>query len=139
MRGAGAEDVVTGLRDGLETQLGRAWGGVELSGGEWQKLALARGLMRESPLLAILDEPTAALDAQTESALFERFAAAARSGGTRGAVTLVVSHRFSTARMADLIVVLDRGRVREAGSHDDLMRRNGLYAELFTLQASAYR
>jgi ATP-binding cassette, subfamily B, bacterial len=135
----GAEDVVTALPQGLETQLGKNWGGVELSVGQWQKLALARASMRPAPLLLILDEPTAAIDAPTEYALFERFRAAARRGEMEGAITLVVSHRFSTVRMADLIVVLDGGRIRETGSHDELMRHNGLYAELYRLQAKAYR
>ena len=88
----------------------------------------------------VFDEPTSALDPQTEHALFERIAAAAREGGNAaGTVPLLVSHRFSTVRMADRIVVLGDGRVREAGSHQELMRRNGLYAELYSLQARAYR
>ncbi|MEU3645798.1 ABC transporter ATP-binding protein [Lentzea sp. NPDC034063] len=137
---AGATSVVDGLPRGLDTQLGRAWdGGAELSGGQWQKLALARGLLRTDPLLAVFDEPTAALDPQTEHALFERFADAARAGKSRGTVTLLVSHRFSTVRMADLIVVLDGGRIREMGSHEHLMAHPDLYAELYDLQSSAYR
>ncbi|MCX2947089.1 ABC transporter ATP-binding protein [Lentzea sp. NEAU-D7] len=137
---AGARSVVDGLPRGLDTQLGRSWeGGAELSGGQWQKLALARGLLRTDPLLAVFDEPTAALDPQTEHALFERFAQAAREGKQRGTVTLLVSHRFSTVRMADLIVVLDGGRVREVGSHEHLMAHPDLYAELYDLQSSAYR
>ncbi|HUZ03706.1 MAG TPA: ABC transporter ATP-binding protein [Thermomicrobiaceae bacterium] len=137
---AGAEDIPTALPAGLETQLGKAWdGGVDLSGGQWQKLALARAMMRSDPLLVVFDEPTAALDAPTEHALFERFAAAARGGESAGTVTLLVSHRFSTVRMADLIVVLDRGRIVEQGSHQELMQRDGLYAELYRLQSRAYR
>ncbi len=137
---AGATAVLTALPAGLETQLGTAWdGGVELSGGQWQRLALGRGLMRTDPLLIVFDEPTAALDAQTEHSLFERFAAAARGGQSRGAVTLLVSHRFSTVRMADLIVVLHNGAVLEQGSHDELMACDGLYAELYGLQSRAYR
>jgi ATP-binding cassette, subfamily B, bacterial len=137
---AGATGVVDGLPQGLETQLGSQWdGGVDLSGGQWQKLALGRGLLREDPLLVVFDEPTAALDAHTEHALFERFAAAARAGSRHGTVTLLVSHRFSTVRMADLIVVLDGGRVREAGSHAELMAAGGLYAELYRLQSQAYQ
>jgi ATP-binding cassette subfamily B protein len=89
-------------------------------------------------LVAVLDEPTAALDAETEHALFERFAAQARAASADGRVTVLVSHRFSTVRMADLIVVVDGGKVLEVGSHDELMARHGLYAELFTLQSSAY-
>jgi ATP-binding cassette, subfamily B, bacterial len=142
---AGAEDVVDRLPAGLDTQLGPTWpGGVEVSFGQWQKLALARGFMRERPLLLVLDEPTAALDAETEHALFERFAAAARGEGSNGGaaegrITLLVSHRFSTVRMADLIVVLDGARVAQFGTHEDLMARGGPYAELYGIQAAAYR
>lgn len=136
---AGATDVEARLEHGLATQLGREWeGGVELSSGQWQKLALARAFMRESPLLLVLDEPTSALDAATEHALFERFAEAARRS-TNGGITILVSHRFSTVRMADHIVVIDAGRIVEHGSHDALVRRGGLYAELYELQARAYR
>ncbi len=135
---AGAEDVVTRLREGLDTQLGPTWPeGVEVSFGQWQKLALARGFMREEPLLLALDEPTAALDAETEHALFERYAAAANAND--GRITILVSHRFSTVRMADLIVVLDGARVVEVGSHAELMARGGQYAELYGIQAAAYR
>ena len=144
---AGAEDVVARLPAGLETQLGPTWpGGVEVSFGQWQKLALARGFMRDRPLLLVLDEPTAALDAETEHALFERFAAAARGDvGERpeearaGRITILVSHRFSTVRMADRIVVLDGSRVAQVGTHEDLMARGGPYAELYRIQAAAYR
>jgi ATP-binding cassette subfamily B protein len=135
----GADDVVARLPSGLDTQLGARWpGGVEVSFGQWQKLALGRGFMREQPLVLVLDEPTAALDAETEHALFERYAAAVRDGG-EGRLTLLVSHRFSTVRMADLIVVLDGARVVEYGSHDALVARGGQYAELYALQAAAYR
>jgi ATP-binding cassette subfamily B protein len=128
------------LANGLDTQLGRSWdGGTDLSGGEWQKLALARALMRRDTFLTVFDEPTAALDPQTEHALFERIAAATRRGAARGRVTLLISHRFSTVRMADLIVVLSQGQVLEQGSHRKLMARRGLYAELYGLQAKAYR
>ncbi len=127
------------LPDGLETQLGRSWdGGVDLSGGEWQKLALARAMMRRNPFLVVFDEPTSALDPQTEHALFERIAADSRSGAADGRVTVLVSHRFSTVRMADLIVVLEQGRLLERGSHAQLMARGGLYSELYDLQAGAY-
>ena len=137
---AGADDVVRRLETGLATQLGPHWpGGVDLSFGQWQKLALARGFMREHPLLLVLDEPTAALDAETEHALFERFAAAARTEATDGRITVLVSHRFSTVRMADLIVVLDGSRVVEVGSHAELMARQGKYAELYDVQAASYR
>ncbi|HYT25054.1 MAG TPA: ABC transporter ATP-binding protein, partial [Actinomycetota bacterium] len=152
---AGADDVVARLAAGLETQLGPTWpDGVDVSFGQWQKLALARGFMRDRPLLLVLDEPTAALDAETEHALFERYAAAARGDGQAGGdsagggsagrapdgrVTILISHRFSTVRMADLIVVLDGARVLEVGSHQELMARGGQYAELYGIQAAAYR
>jgi ATP-binding cassette subfamily B protein len=137
---AGAEDVVARLPSGLDTQLGPTWpDGAELSFGQWQKLALARGFMREQPLLLILDEPTAALDAETEHALFEQYARAAKENAASGRITLLVSHRFSTVRMADLIVVLDGSRLVEVGTHEDLIAKNGQYAELYTIQANAYR
>ena len=134
---AGADDVLRRLAAGLETQLGPTWPeGVDVSFGQWQKLALARGFMRDRPLLLVLDEPTAALDAETEHALFERYAAAARGDGR---ITILVSHRFSTVRMADRIVVLDGARVTETGTHEELMARRGQYAELYGIQAAAYR
>ena len=137
---AGASEMVDELSSGLDTQLGPTWpGGVEVSFGQWQKLALARGFMRDEPLLVVLDEPTAALDAETEHALFERYAGAARVGRESGRVTILVSHRFSTVRMADLIVVLDGAHVVEVGRHEDLMARHGQYAELYSIQAAAYR
>ena len=139
---AGAADVVTHLNAGLETQLGPTWpGGVELSFGQWQKLALARGFMRDEPLLLILDEPTSALDAETEHVLFERYAAAAHGHreNNSGRITILVSHRFSTVRMADLILVLDGSHLVEVGTHDELMARKGQYAELYSIQAAAYR
>jgi len=137
---AGADDVVVRLAAGLETQLGRTWpDGVDVSFGQWQKLALARGFMRDQPLLLLLDEPTAALDAETEHALFERYADAVREAGGNGRITILVSHRFSTVRMADLIVVLDGARVVEMGSHEALMAKRGQYAQLYGIQAAAYR
>ena len=139
---AGAADVIARLVSGLDTQLGPTWPrGVELSFGQWQKLALARGFMRDRPLLLILDEPTAALDAETEHALFEHYAAATRGAGERdsGRITILVSHRFSTVRMADLIVVLDGARLVEVGTHEELMAGNGQYSELYSIQAAAYR
>ncbi len=139
---AGADDVVARWPAGLDTQLGPTWpGGVDVSFGQWQKLALARGFMRDHPLLLVLDEPTAALDAETEHALFERYAAAAHQdiATADGRVTVLVSHRFSTVRMADLIVVLDGARVVEFGTHEDLMANGGPYAELYGIQAAAYR
>jgi ATP-binding cassette subfamily B protein len=138
---AGAGDVVAHLRSGLETQLGATWPeGVDLSFGQWQKVALARGFMREEPLLLVLDEPTAALDAETEHALFERYAATARDRDRqRDRITILVSHRFSTVRMADLIVVLDGARLAELGTHEELMAKGGQYSELYGIQAAAYR
>jgi ATP-binding cassette subfamily B protein len=143
---AGAEDVVARWPAGLDTQLGPTWpGGVDVSFGQWQKLALARGFMRDHPLLLVLDEPTAALDAETEHALFERYAAAAHrddlseTSAADGRITILVSHRFSTVRMADLIVVLDGAHLVEAGTHEDLMALGGQYAELYGIQAAAYR
>jgi ATP-binding cassette subfamily B protein len=112
---------------------------MELSGGQWQLLALARAMMRTRPLLLVLDEPTAALDPGREHALFERYARAARQAATAtGGVTVLVSHRFSTVRMADLIVVVDGGKVVELGTHEALVAAGGLYAELFAIQARAY-
>src|SRR5205823_9426259 len=114
-----ASDVVGGLPQQLDTQLGRQFDGVDISIGQWQKLALGRAMMRSQPLLLILDEPTASLDAPTEHALFERFAGAAREAASMsGGITVLVSHRFSTVRMADLIVVLSHGQVVEQGSHE---------------------
>jgi ATP-binding cassette, subfamily B, bacterial len=137
---AGADDVVRGLPDGLDTQLGPTWpGGVDVSFGQWQKLALARGFMRHQPLVLVLDEPTAALDAETEHALFQRYAAALSGDRRNGGITILVSHRFSTVRMADLIVVLDGARLVEMGTHDALMARRGQYAQLYEIQAAAYR
>jgi ATP-binding cassette subfamily B protein len=137
---AGATDVIARLPSGLETQLGPTWpGGVDVSFGQWQKLALARGFMRDDPLLLVLDEPTAALDAETEHALFERYAEAALNKTHGGRITILVSHRFSTVRMASLIVVLDGAKLVEAGSHEELMAKGGQYSQLYGIQAAAYR
>jgi ATP-binding cassette subfamily B protein len=146
-RQAGADRVIDRLPDGMSTQLGRWFeGGVDLSEGEWQRVALARGLMRPSPALLVLDEPTASLDPRAEHEVFATFAAMARreagtarkEPGGDGPVTILVSHRFSTVRMADVIVVLHHGRIEEQGSHDELLAAGGRYAELFRLQASRY-
>jgi ATP-binding cassette subfamily B protein len=138
---AGASAVADSFAHGLDTQLGSTFpGGHEVSGGQWQKLALGRTLMRPSPLLIVFDEPTANLDADAEAALFHRYATTSRAiAAHNGAVTVLVSHRFSTVRMADLIVVLDSGRIIELGTHDELLASAGLYAELFNLQARSYR
>ncbi len=129
-----ADTVVTKLANGYDQMLGRRFdGGVELSGGEWQKVALARAYLRDAQLL-ILDEPTAALDARSELEVFERFAEL-----TAGKMALLISHRFSTVRMADRIVVLSGGRLIEEGDHRQLMALGGVYAEMFEMQAASYR
>ncbi len=129
-----ADTVVAKLGDGYDQMLGRRFeGGVELSGGEWQKIALARAYLRDAQLL-ILDEPTAALDARSELEVFERFAEL-----TQGKMALLISHRFSTVRMADRIVVLSGGKLVEQGNHKSLMEEGGLYASMFEMQAASYR
>jgi ATP-binding cassette subfamily B protein len=129
-----ADTVVDKLANGYDQILGRRFeGGVELSGGEWQKIALARAYLRDAQLL-ILDEPTAALDARSELEVFERFAEL-----TEGKMALLISHRFSTVRMADRIVVLSGGRLIEEGNHQQLMAKGGVYAGMFEMQAASYR
>jgi ATP-binding cassette subfamily B protein/ATP-binding cassette subfamily C protein len=129
-----AAQFIEQLDKGYETQLGRWFaGGQELSGGQWQKIALSRAYMREAEIL-ILDEPTAALDARAEFEVFQRF-----RDLSRGRSCVLISHRFSTVRMADRILVLDGGKVIEAGTHEELQARGGRYAELFELQAAGYR
>jgi ATP-binding cassette, subfamily B, bacterial len=138
---AGASELPESLPAGLQTQLGPGWPeGVGLSGGQWQKLAVGRAMMRPDPLLLLLDEPTAAIDAETEHELFARWTSAASSMRERsGAITVLVSHRLSAVAMADLIVVLQAGQVHEIGGHAELISARGLYAELFELQARGYR
>ncbi len=141
IRRAGAGDMVQeggGSGLGLDTLLGTYVGGRALSEGQWQRLALARGLMRDRPLLIVLDEPTASLDAPSEAALFASYRQAAQSRSA-GTITVLVSHRFGTVHMADQIIVVDGGRVTESGDHESLIRRGGTYAELFALQASGYK
>jgi ATP-binding cassette subfamily B protein len=138
---ARAGRVLAAVPGGLEGYVGHSYhDGTDLSGGQWQILGLARALMRRHPLLLILDEPAAALDASAEHDLFERYASSAGQAGREdGGITVLISHRFSTVAMADLIAVLDHGRLTEYGTHRELMDGGGLYAELFTLQARAYQ
>jgi ATP-binding cassette subfamily B protein len=140
LRDGDADDLAESLPDGLDTQLGPHLGGVELSEGQWQRSALARASMRTDPLLFVLDEPTASLDAVSEQAIFHRYMDRSRALAEKtGAVTVIVSHRFSTVTGADLILVLDKGRLTEVGSHQALIARGGGYAELYGIQANAYR
>lgn len=140
LNAAGAGELEGRLPGGLDTRLGRRLGGQELSGGQWQKVAVARGLIRRDPLLVVLDEPTSALDAHAEEQLFRAYAGTARALATRyGTITILVSHRFSTVSMADLIVVLERGRVVEVGSHEELLTAGGTYGRLYRIQEAAYR
>ena len=129
-----ADTVVSQLSDGYETLLGRHFdGGTDLSGGEWQKIAISRAFMRDAEIL-ILDEPTAALDAESEYALFQHFKML-----TQGVTTLLISHRFSTVRMADRILVIDEGKILEEGTHEQLMNKGGRYATLYRMQSEKYQ
>jgi ATP-binding cassette subfamily B protein len=129
-----ADKVINKLPDGYNQMLGRRFAnGVELSGGEWQKVALGRAYMRDAQLI-VLDEPTSALDARAEYEVFQRFAEL-----TKGKSAVLISHRFSTVRMADRIMVLQQGQQVEIGSHEELLEQDGYYAELFNLQAKGYR
>jgi ATP-binding cassette subfamily B protein len=137
---ARATDVIETLPNGLETQLGSTFQGHDVSGGQWQMLAIGRAMLRDEPLLLALDEPTSALDPLAEHELFEAYAIEARERSARnGTITVLISHRFSTVRIADLIVVVDNGTIREQGTHADLMVADGMYAELYRLQARHYR
>jgi ATP-binding cassette subfamily B protein len=131
---SGAHPVIAALPDGYETTLGRWFTrGRDLSGGEWQKIALGRAFMRDCDLI-VLDEPTAALDAENEMRVFQQFREL-----TEDRMAVLISHRFSTVRMADRIYVIEDGRITEHGTHGDLLARGGTYARLFTLQAESYR
>jgi ATP-binding cassette subfamily B protein len=139
VREADATTLVERLPDGVDTMLGRQFGGVELSEGQWQKVALARAGMRTAPVLFLLDEPTASLDAPSEHAIFARYMRQARQAARRtGMVTVVVSHRFSTVAGADLILVMVGGELVEHGDHETLLAAGGRYADLYNLQARAY-
>lgn len=129
-----ANAVIAKLPKGYDQQLGRLFKqGRDLSGGEWQKVAIARSYMRDAELI-ILDEPTAALDAKAEAEVFARF-----KGLASGKTAVIISHRFSTVRMADRILVLEHGAILETGTHEELLAKGGRYAELFELQAAGYR
>jgi ATP-binding cassette subfamily B protein len=130
-----ADSIVGELPQGYQTQLGKWFkGGQELSGGQWQKIALARAFMRSEADILVLDEPTASMDAAAEATIFEHFRKL-----TQNRIAILISHRFSTVRMASQIVVIENGRIIERGSHQELMELDGHYARLFLLQAAGYR
>lgn len=135
----GARAVIDRLPGGLATPLGKTYAdGAELSGGQWQRLAIARGMMPGSPLCLILDEPTAALDPEAEQLLFDATTGPHRTAAARGAITVLISHRFFSVKMADTIVVLDGGRIVEHGDHRALLALDGHYARMYRQQAEAY-
>ena len=137
---ADVSDLERELPEGLETGLGRAFlDGIDLSGGQWQKVALARSMMRESPLVLVLDEPTYSLDVESERRVFEWFARIARADNPAGTITVIVSHRFSSVRAADLVAVMHEGRLVEWGTHSELLAQRGRYAEMYRMQAEGYR
>jgi ATP-binding cassette, subfamily B, bacterial len=137
---ADVADLEDELADGLDTPLGRAFHeGIDLSGGQWQKVALARSMMREAPLVLALDEPTYSLDVESERRVYDWFSRVAREENPHGTITVIVSHRFSTVRSADLVAVMDDGRLVEWGSHDELLAAGGRYAEMYRMQAEGYR
>jgi ATP-binding cassette subfamily B protein len=130
-----ADDFIEDLPSGYQTQLGKWFkDGQELSGGQWQKIALSRAFMRTDADILVLDEPTAAMDAAAEARIFEHFRKL-----TKNRIAILISHRFSTVRMASQIIVIENGRVIERGSHEELMDLHGHYANLFSLQAAGYR
>ena len=140
VQSAAASHIVQALPLGLRTKLGHSWAdGIDISGGEWQRLSLARAMMRRRPLLLLLDEPTSALDAFAEDELVRRYALASADTDPSRGLVVIVTHRLSTVRGVDLIVVMHEGRIVESGGHDELIARRGRYAELFALQATGYR
>jgi ATP-binding cassette, subfamily B, bacterial len=139
LAGADVADLEGELPEGLETPLGRAFlNGVDLSGGQWQKVALARSMMREAPLMLVLDEPTYSLDVDSERRVFEWFSRVAGTDNPLGTITVIVSHRFSTVRAAHVVAVVHDGRLVESGTHAELLRRGGRYAEMYRTQAEGY-
>jgi ATP-binding cassette subfamily B protein len=139
LRQAAAEDVLAALPNGVDTMLGTTQGGINLSGGQWQKLSISRALLRPNPALLVLDEPSSALDPLAEQQLFERYEEITRTNGrSGGTITVIIAHRFSSVRIADLIVVMHEGRMLDVGTHAELMDRCPHYAELYQLQAALY-